>query len=124
MSKSPRDLVEHGDLLIMNVGAIHRIETDYNGDLFYIGCESNKKRPITILNPDLTGKHNSELVWVDSIVRPREVSSLRTVPLSELKECWKNFPGHITVWEREPEVLEVTMADIEKKYNCKIKVIK
>ena len=95
-----------GDKIIRRdgeVGAVLLNSRGY-GDITRMG--RNTWAGLNDYNVDLTSKHN-----------------YTQLDIMEVHETHANGETNKLLWKRE-EVLEVTMADLEAKYNCKVKVIK
>lgn len=65
-------------------------------------------------NEDLTGTENFNSGDIVKIYQPHNFDDYTTM---------KAYSEEYLIWEREQEVKEITMKDIEEKFGCKVKIV-
>ena len=122
-----RDLVSHNDILVLRDGSKLRVFENYEGVLCYTIPNDDEIYELSLYEPDLVldANHRSDSD-VMMVCSPDHDSVLSRCTLRHLKDfhTWIYGGDWIKTWERKPEVLELTMEDLEEKYNCKVKIIK
>lgn len=70
--------------------------------------------------------YNTDLITKDG-VSDLDIMKVYEIPVYNTSSFFNgdlDFLGGALIWEREEKAQEVTMADIEAKFGCKVKIIK